>query len=105
MILSDRAMDYDHVALPSLLAVGAVHHHLVKTNNRTRASALCSRPAKPAKCITTAMLIGYGADAINPYLAFETLLGIAGRRKRSTPRTTRAWPKITSRPSTRACSR
>jgi len=62
---------YGHVALPSLLAVGAVHHHLVKTNSRTRIGIVL-KPGRPAR-ITPRMLVGYGADAINPYLAFETL--------------------------------
>jgi glutamate synthase (NADPH/NADH) large chain len=72
VILSDRAVDYGNVALPSLLAVGAVHHHLVKTNSRTRIGIVLET-GEAREVHHHAMLIGYGADAINPYLAFETL--------------------------------
>ena len=72
VILSDRAIDYGHVALPSLLAVGAVHHHLVKTNSRTRIGIVLET-GEAREVHHHAMLVGYGADAINPYLAFETL--------------------------------
>ncbi len=72
VILSDRALDYDHVALPSLLAVGAVHHHLVKTNSRTRIGIVLET-GEAREVHHHALLVGYGADAINPYLAFETL--------------------------------
>ncbi len=72
VILSDRAMDIDHIALPSLLAVGAVHHHLVKTNARTRIGIVLET-GEAREIHHHAMLVGYGADAINPYLAFETL--------------------------------
>ncbi len=72
VILSDRAIDYGHVALPSLLAVGAVHHHLIKTNSRTRIG-LVLETGEAREVHHHAMLVGYGADAINPYLAFETL--------------------------------
>jgi glutamate synthase (NADPH) large chain len=72
VILSDRALDYGHVALPSLLAVGAVHHHLVKTNSRTRIGIVLET-GETREIHHHALLVGYGADAINPYLAFETL--------------------------------
>jgi glutamate synthase (NADPH) large chain len=72
VILSDRALDYDRVALPALLAVGAVHHHLVKTNSRTQIG-LVLETGEAREVHHHALLIGYGADAINPYLAFESL--------------------------------
>ncbi len=80
VILSDRAMDYDHVALPSLLAVGAVHHHLVKTNSRTRIGIVLET-GEAREVHHHAMLVGYGADAINPYLAFETLWELRAEKK------------------------
>jgi glutamate synthase (NADPH/NADH) large chain len=80
VILSDRAMDYDHVALPSLLAVGAVHHHLVKTNSRTQIG-LVLETGEAREIHHHAMLVGYGADAINPYLAFETLWELRAQSK------------------------
>jgi glutamate synthase (NADPH/NADH) large chain len=80
VILSDRATDYGHVALPSLLAVGAVHHHLVKTNSRTRIG-LVLETGEAREVHHHAMLIGYGADAINPYLAFETLWDLRAQKK------------------------
>jgi glutamate synthase (NADPH/NADH) large chain len=73
IILSDRkASDEDLAPIPSLLLTAAVHHHLVREKTRTR-SAWWSRPARPARCTTSALLIGYGAAAVNPYLAFETI--------------------------------
>ncbi len=80
VILSDRAMDDDHVALPSLLAVGAVHHHLVKTNSRTRIGVVLET-GEAREVHHHAMLVGYGADAINPYLAFETLWELRAQKK------------------------
>jgi glutamate synthase (NADPH/NADH) large chain len=71
-ILSDRATDYDHVAIPTLLAMGAVHHHLVKTNRRTQIGIVLET-GEARENHHHAILIGYGADGINPYLAFETL--------------------------------
>jgi glutamate synthase (NADPH/NADH) large chain len=80
VILSDRSMDYDHEALPTLLAVGAVHHHLDKTNSRTRIG-LVLETGEAREIHHHAMLVGYGADAINPYLAFETLWELRAQGK------------------------
>src|SRR6185369_16361649 len=80
VILSDRSMDYEKVALPSLLAVGAVHHHLVKTNSRTRIGVVLET-GEAREVHHHAMLVGYGADAINPYLAFETLWELRAQKK------------------------
>jgi glutamate synthase (NADPH/NADH) large chain len=80
VILSDRAMDYDKIALPSLLAVGTVHHHLVKTNRRT-GIGLVLETGEAREVHHHAMLVGYGADAINPYLAFETLWDLRAQKK------------------------
>jgi glutamate synthase (NADPH/NADH) large chain len=80
VILSDRSMDYGKIAIPALLAIGAVHHHLVKTNSRT-AIGLILETGEAREVHHHAMLIGYGADAINPYLAFETLWDLRAEKK------------------------
>ncbi len=75
IVLSDRNMSYERVALPALLACGAVHHHLVRQEARTRLG-LVLETGEAREVHHHCMLIGYGADAINPYLAFETLMGL-----------------------------
>ncbi|NIN74859.1 MAG: glutamate synthase subunit alpha, partial [Xanthomonadales bacterium] len=72
VILSDRRIDRDHVPLSSLLACGAVHHHLVRRTKRTRIG-LVLETGEAREVHHHCLLIGYGADAINPYLAFESL--------------------------------
>lgn len=72
VILSDRAIDKNHAAIPALLAVSAVHHHLIREGTRTQVS-LVLESGEPREVHHFALLIGYGAGAINPYLAFETL--------------------------------
>ncbi|MDQ1422146.1 MAG: glutamate synthase large chain, partial [Acidimicrobiaceae bacterium] len=72
LILSDRAAGPDRVAIPSLLAVASVHHHLVREGTRLRA-ALVLESGEPREVHHMATLIGYGASAINPYLMFETV--------------------------------
>ena len=72
LILSDRGIDHDHAAIPALLAVAGVHHHLIRAGTRTRCG-LVVESGEPREVHHFALLIGYGASAINPYLAFETL--------------------------------
>src|SRR5204862_5147309 len=72
IILSDRAVDKDHAPIPALLAVAAVHHHMIREGTRTKIS-LVLESGEPREVHHFALLIGYGAGAINPYLAFETL--------------------------------
>ncbi len=72
LILSDRGVDADRVPISSLLAVGTVHHHLVKEESRTRIG-LILESGEAREVHHHCLLIGYGADAINPYLAFEAL--------------------------------
>ena len=75
LILSDRGMDGDHMALPALLATGAVHHHLVRAGLRTEAGLIVE--TGEAKLVHDfCLLAGYGAEAINPYLAFDTIEGL-----------------------------
>lgn len=72
LILSDRGVDENHVAIPSLLAVSAVHQHLVTTKKRT-SLAIILESAEPREVHHFATLLGYGACAVNPYLAQETI--------------------------------
>ncbi|MCG3148741.1 MAG: Ferredoxin-dependent glutamate synthase 1 [Verrucomicrobiae bacterium] len=72
IILSDRGIDKEHAPIPALLAVSAVNHHMIREGTRTRAS-LILESGEPREVHHYALLIGYGAGAINPYLAFETL--------------------------------
>ena len=72
LILSDRGVDENHVAIPSLLAVSAMQQHLVKTKKRTSV-AMILESAEPREVHHFATLLGYGACAINPYLAQETI--------------------------------
>ncbi|MBA9027461.1 glutamate synthase large subunit [Peribacillus huizhouensis] len=71
LILSDRFMNKDDVAIPSLLVVSALHHHLIKQGNRTKVSIIVEA-GDVREVHHFAALIGYGADAINPYLAYAT---------------------------------
>ncbi len=72
IILSDRSIDHDHAPIPSLLALTAVHNHLVRERQRTQV-ALIIESGEPREVMHFALLIGYGASAVNPYLAIETL--------------------------------
>jgi glutamate synthase (NADPH/NADH) large chain len=72
VILSDRAVAADRVAVSALLACGAVHHHLVEQAKRTRIGIVIET-GEAREVHHHCLLVGYGADAINPYLAFEAL--------------------------------
>ncbi|MCR5719150.1 MAG: glutamate synthase large subunit, partial [Lachnospiraceae bacterium] len=72
LVLSDRGVDENHVAIPSLLAVAAVHKHLVETRKCT-AMSLILESAEPVEVHHFATLLGFGASAINPYLAHATI--------------------------------
>ena len=72
LILSDRGVDAKHAPIPSLLATAGVHHHLVREGTRTKCGLLIeSGDAREVHHV--ALLLGYGAGSVNPYLAFETL--------------------------------
>ena len=73
IILSDRGVDENHVAIPSLLAVSAMEQHLIRTKKRTAVSILLES-AEPRDVHHFAALLGYGARAVNPYLAEETIV-------------------------------
>jgi glutamate synthase domain-containing protein 2/glutamate synthase domain-containing protein 3 len=72
LILSDRGVDSTYAPIPSLLAMAAVHNRLVKDKTRTQV-ALIIESGEPREVMHFALLIGYGASAINPYLAIETV--------------------------------
>jgi glutamate synthase (NADPH/NADH) large chain len=77
LIVSDRKLDQDHVAIPALLATSAVHQHLVTHGLRTRAG-LVVETGSARETHHFALLAGYGAEAVHPYLALETLEQMAG---------------------------
>jgi glutamate synthase (ferredoxin) len=72
IVLSDRGVDAENAPIPALLAVAGVHHHLIREGTRTRVG-LVLESGEPREVHHFALLIGYGAGAVNPYLAFETL--------------------------------
>jgi glutamate synthase (NADPH) large chain len=72
LILSDRGLDPEYAVIPSLLALAAVHNHLVREESRTQV-ALIVESGEPREVMHFALLIGYGASAVNPYLALETV--------------------------------
>ena len=76
LILSDRGVDQDYAPIPSLLALTAVHNHLVREGTRTGV-ALIVESGEPREVMHYCLLIGYGASAINPYLAIETVEDLA----------------------------
>ena len=99
-ILSDRGHDAADAPIPALLALSAVQHHLLREGTRTRVG-LVLETGEPREVHHFCLLIGYGASAINPYLAFETIhdqvrAGARPGRRRPRPRS------ATSRRSTRA---
>ncbi|MBZ5679822.1 MAG: glutamate synthase large subunit [Acidobacteriia bacterium] len=78
LILSDRGVDKDYAPIPSLLALAAVHNLLVREETRTQV-ALITESGEPREVMHFALLSGYGASAINPYLALETVENLAWR--------------------------
>ncbi|WP_082232267.1 glutamate synthase large subunit [Halobacillus massiliensis] len=72
LILSDRGVNKENAAIPALLAVSGLHHHLIRQGTRTKVSLLLES-GEPREVHHFATLLGYGAEGINPYLAFESL--------------------------------
>jgi glutamate synthase (NADPH) large chain len=72
LVISDRDSDHTRAPIPSLLAVSAIHHHLVRTKERTKV-ALVVESGDAREVHHIALLIGFGAAAVNPYLAFESI--------------------------------
>jgi glutamate synthase domain-containing protein 2/glutamate synthase domain-containing protein 1/glutamate synthase domain-containing protein 3 len=77
IILSDRGLDEELAPMPSLLTLSAVHNHLVREGTRTQV-CLIIESGEPRETMHFCLLIGYGASAVNPYLAIETLENLAG---------------------------
>ncbi len=80
IVLSDRGVDEHNAPIPSLLATGAVHQHLVREHTRTNCG-LIIESGEPREVMQYCLLTGYGAGAVNPYLAFETLTDMVGREE------------------------
>jgi glutamate synthase domain-containing protein 2/glutamate synthase domain-containing protein 1/glutamate synthase domain-containing protein 3 len=78
LILSDRGVDEEYAPIPTLLALSAVHNHLVREKTRNQV-ALIVETGEPREVMHFALLMGYGASAINPYLALETLEDLHAR--------------------------
>ncbi len=78
IILSDRGVDEEYAAIPSLLALTAVHNHLIREKTRTQV-ALVVESGEPREVMHYCLLVGFGASAVNPYLAIETLEELANR--------------------------
>ncbi len=79
IILSDRGVDGESVPIPALLATSAVHHHLIREGTRTKVG-LVVETGEAREVMHFALLIGYGAGAVNPYLAFRTLADMVAQK-------------------------
>ncbi|MBQ5317446.1 MAG: glutamate synthase large subunit [Oscillospiraceae bacterium] len=78
LILTDRGTDSEHLAIPSLLAVSALHSYLVRTRMNT-AMSIIVESAEPCEVHHFAALLGFGAGAVNPYLALDTIRGLIAK--------------------------
>lgn len=78
LILTDRGVDSENAAIPALLAVSSLHHHLIRQGTRTKVSILLES-GEPREVHHYALLLGYGVSAVNPYLAFESLDDMIGQ--------------------------
>ncbi|MDO9096492.1 MAG: glutamate synthase central domain-containing protein, partial [Rubrivivax sp.] len=83
LIITDRRMGRDKIAIPALLALSAIHHHLVREGRRTTAG-LVVETGSAREVHHFAVLAGYGAEAVHPYLALETLVELQGSLPGST---------------------
>ena len=107
IVLSDRATDDLRAPISSLLAAGTVHHHLVRQAKRTRIGIVVET-GEAREVHHHCLLIGYGADAINPYLAFEALVGgdaetACSNSEAASRRRSVSWSPPTARVSLKAC--
>lgn len=80
LVLSDRAVGKDRLVIPALLAVSAVHHHLIRAGLRMKCSLICET-GEARETHHFALLVGFGASAINPYLALDTAVEAVQRGK------------------------
>ncbi|MEI8634344.1 glutamate synthase central domain-containing protein [Vibrio sp. PP-XX7] len=80
ILLTDRAVNSNHAAIPAMLAVGAVHHHLIRKGLRAKCGIIVETgDARETHHFAT--LVGYGANAVNPYLVTETIVDLQNKRK------------------------
>jgi len=79
ILISDRKIDAEHAPIPSLLAMGAIHHHLVENGLRVRVGIIVEA-GDVRETHHFATLIGYGANAINPYMAFDTIVSLEANK-------------------------
>ncbi len=84
VVLSDRGVDSEYAPIPALTAVGAVHHHLLQAGRRARVSLVVDS-GEPREVHHIACLIGYGAEAIHPYLALASIREMALQERQRTP--------------------
>ncbi len=84
LLISDRGVDATHAPIPMLMAVGAVHHHLIRAGKRMRASIMVET-GEAREDHHIACLISFGASLVHPYLAFETVAELAAARARDAP--------------------
>jgi len=80
IVLSDKGVDATHAAIPALLAVSAVHHHLISVQKRVQ-TALIVESGEIREVMHAALLLGFGASAINPYMAFAILDQLVGKQE------------------------
>ena len=80
IVLSDKGVNAEFAPIPMLLAIGSVHHHLIREGKRMQVS-LIAEAGDPREEHHFAVLLGYGADAINPYLAFSTIAQLAAQNE------------------------
>ena len=80
LVLSDRGASASHAPIPALLATAAVHHHLVRQKSRSQVS-LIIETGEMREVHHLCLLLGYGANAVNPYLAFETITDLVQRQE------------------------
>src|SRR6202166_2540055 len=90
LILPDRGVDHEYAPIPSLLALSAVHNHLIREGTRNQV-ALIVESGEPREVMHFALLLGYGASAVNPYLAIETL---EDRHRDAAFPTEYSWDKV-----------
>ena len=80
LILSDRGVDKDHAPIPALLAMSGLHHHLIREGTRTKVG-IALETGEPREVHHFCLLIGYGAQAINPYMAYESLADMIAEKQ------------------------
>lgn len=102
IVLTDREVDVTHAAIPSLLAVSAVHHYLISVGKRVQ-TALIVESGEIREVMHAALLLGFGASALNPYMAFAILDKLVARKIFNS--TMPQQRRTTSKPSAKDSSR